>query len=138
MDAPGVSLAADRYQAVDEEQMVRVLVNDCWHHEPLFADAAGLEGMARRVLDRWVGQGLPTRYEQGRRVWPLGIAAFRREVRTFKRGRETLGRAVHSPARFLVKPRRQFNVESYPPGSRWASTRDRSKGLIQMTGVNNE
>jgi transglutaminase-like putative cysteine protease len=56
-------------------------------------------------------------FTHGDRVWPVGMETFRRDLRTFKRGRETFGRTVHSPARFLVKLRREFNVESYPPGS---------------------
>jgi transglutaminase-like putative cysteine protease len=128
-------MTADRrYQVIEETRMVRALVTECWPHEALFGDAEGLNATARRVLDRWVAQGLPCREEEGRRwfdpsqvlnfmksvgdrVWPCGIAAGRRAVRDFQRGRPAPATPVHSPVRFEVELRRSFNLSKSAPGS---------------------
>jgi hypothetical protein len=129
-----VSLPAAAYQVVDEEGMVGALVTECWPHEPLFGDRDGLRATARRVLERWIDRGLPFRVEGDRRffdpgqvfnfmktvgdrVWPCGVAAGRRAVREFKRGRGAPATAVHSPARFEIHLRRDFNLADSPPGT---------------------
>jgi transglutaminase-like putative cysteine protease len=124
-----------RYQVIEEERMVQALVTECWPHEALFGDAEGLRATARRVLERWVGQGLSCRTQGGRRyfdpsqvlnfmkgaagdrVWPCGIAAGRRAVRDFQRGRPAPTTPLHSPARFQVELRRTFNLSKSAPGS---------------------
>ncbi len=126
------------YRVVDEERTVGALVTECWPHEPLFGDAEGLHATARRVLAGWVGQGLPFRSEGGRRffdpgevfnfmktaatvhgdrVWPCGIAAGRRAVRDFKRGRPAPATKVHAPMRFVIDLRREFDLQANAPGS---------------------
>jgi len=127
-----------RYQLVDEERMVEALVWQCWPHQAPLGDGPALRASALRTLERWAQLGLGYRMEGGRRqfdpcevlnfmktvgaskgdlVWPSGVAAARRNARLFNRGRETRGDGVHSPARFSLELRREFNLERATPGS---------------------
>jgi transglutaminase-like putative cysteine protease len=125
-----------RYQIVDEQRMADVLVTECWPHEPLFGDGAAFHAAALGALARWRQEGLPFRddggdrrydprdvlnfmkeayWSRGDRVWPAAVASHRRDLRALNLGRA--GARVHSPARFEVRFRREFNLETRAPGA---------------------
>jgi len=126
-----------RYQVVDELQMIRALVTNCWPHEAAFGDAEGLRTLAFQTLRRWTGQGLGYQVREGRRhydpcevfnfmkvishsgdrVWPAAVAAGRRASRLFHRGRAAPETGTHSPARFHVEFRREFHLGRRCPGA---------------------
>jgi transglutaminase-like putative cysteine protease len=128
----------DKYQVVDEERMAEALVTECWPFEPILDDDAGLRATARGILQRWSSQGLPCRVTEGRRyydpravfnfmktisrshgdrVWPSYIAVARRDAGSFYQGRALPASGLHSPVRFVVEHRREFNLTASPPGS---------------------
>jgi hypothetical protein len=130
-----------RYCVVAEDQIIQSLMFFCWPYEARFGDPARAAQWAGQALERWVAQGLPCREQGGKRYFDFAqvmnflrwagvvngdpayleasVGVWRRSLAESTPADWPAGRgtAVHSPARFLVRLRREFDLRDSVPGS---------------------
>jgi hypothetical protein len=126
-----------RYFFFRENDIVRALALQGWPDEAQ-SDPWQAEAAARDTLARWVASGLPVHYINGQHAFDVGHALnFMRlrglegldtvfPERTIPNGRRDTARAMtvppptdgpslHTPQRFRVIHRREFNLTEHPP-----------------------
>ena len=95
-----------RYFFFRENDIVRALALQGWPDEAQ-SDPWQAEAAARDTLARWVASGLPVHYINGQHAFDIG------HVLNFMRLRGLEG--LHTPQRFRVIHRREFNLTGHPP-----------------------
>jgi hypothetical protein len=136
---PALGLNDDpRYFFFREDDIVQALALQGWPDEAR-SHPGRAEAAARDTLARWVSLGLPVRYSNGQHAFDIGhVLNFMRlrglegrdtvfPERTIPNGRRdtasamtlpqpTDGPSLHTPQRFRVTHRREFNLTEHPPG----------------------
>jgi Transglutaminase-like superfamily len=136
---PGLGLNDHpRYFFFRENDIIQALALQGWPDEAR-SDPRRAEAAARDTLARWLAVGLPVRYINGRRAFDIGhVLNFMRlrglegrdtvfTERTIPNGRRdtaramtvpppTVGPSLHTPRRFRVIHRREFDLTEHPPG----------------------
>lgn len=139
MDVLGVN--DGRYQVVEEDRILQVLLLYCWPTETRLGDWKQALSQARQTLARWRAQGLPSREDGGRRYFDIaqvlnfmawtsavnGDSAYEQRAVPAARRRivapllpaqgTTQPTGIFAPARFEVTLRREFNLKGIPAGS---------------------
>jgi hypothetical protein len=127
-----------RYRVAGEEAILQSLVRHCWPYEARAGAEAAALREAGRALERWLSRGLPCRREGDKRLFDLcqvinfmtwiglshgdpvyeqcAVRTSRRVVSEFPDAAPTAaGAGVYAPRRFLVRLRREFNLEGAAP-----------------------